>query len=54
MTHEHEPEQVPTDEELDLEAPNEGAAGDNPELDEEELASLEDDDGFPAEEDDEY
>src|SRR5436305_1046288 len=27
MTDEHEPEQVPSDEELDLEGPNEGAAG---------------------------
>jgi hypothetical protein len=51
---EHEPENLPSDDELDLEGPNEGAAGDNPELDDEELESLEDDDGYPAEENDEY
>jgi hypothetical protein len=49
---EHEPEQVPTDFDLDLEAPNEGATGENPELDED-LTDLEDDDGY-ADEDDDY
>ena len=50
---EHDPDQVPTDFELDLEGPNEGAAGENPELDDEDLANLEDDDGY-ADEDDDY
>jgi hypothetical protein len=54
MTDEHDPDQVPSDEELDLEGPGEGAAGDNPELDDEDLEGLEDDDGFGEEEDDEY
>jgi hypothetical protein len=54
MTDEHDPEQVPSDEELDLEGPNEGATGDNPELDDEDLDGLEDDDGHGEEEDDEY
>jgi hypothetical protein len=49
---EHEPDEVPTDETLDLEGPNEGAMGDSPELDEN-LEGLEDDDGYPNE-DDEY
>jgi len=53
MTDEHEPDQVPSDDELDLEGPNEGAAGDNPELDVD-LDELEDDDGYESEEDDEY
>jgi hypothetical protein len=50
---EHEPEQVPTDDELDIEAPNEGATGDNPELEDVDLEDLEDDDGY-ADEDDDY
>jgi hypothetical protein len=49
---EHEPEHVPTDEELNLEGPNEGATGDNPELEDVDLESLEDDDGHPDEDDD--
>jgi hypothetical protein len=32
MTDEHEFEQVPSDDELDVEGPNEGAAGENPEI----------------------
>jgi hypothetical protein len=50
---EHDPEQVPTDFELDLEGPNEAAVGESPELDDEELANLEDDDGY-ADEDEDY
>jgi hypothetical protein len=50
---EHDPDQVPTDDELDLEAPNEGAAGDTVELDDADLEDLEDDDGY-ADEDDDY
>jgi hypothetical protein len=50
---EHEPDEVPTDEALDLEGPNEGAMGDNPEVDDVDLEGLEDDDGHPNE-DDEY
>jgi hypothetical protein len=48
---EHDPDQVPTDVDLDLEGPNEGATGDNPEVDDEDLTDLEDDDGYPAEDD---
>jgi hypothetical protein len=51
MSTEFEHDDNLTDEELDLEGPNEGAAGDNPELDES-LDDLEDDDGY-ADEDDE-
>ena len=50
---EHDPEHVPTDDELDLEGPNEGAMGDNPEVDDVDLEELEDDDGY-GEEDDDY
>ena len=48
---EHDPDQVPSDD-LDLEGPNEAAMGDNPELDDEDLEGLEDDDGYPDEDDD--
>jgi hypothetical protein len=51
---EHDPEQIPTDDDLDLEAPNEGATGDNPELDDADLEDLEDDDGYADEDDDDY
>jgi hypothetical protein len=54
MIDEHDPEQVPSDEELDLEGPNEGSAGDDAEVDDEDLEDLEDDDGYGEEEDDEY
>lgn len=49
---EHDPERDPTDVDLDLEAPNEGATGDNPELDDEELAELADDDGYADDDED--
>jgi hypothetical protein len=54
MIEEHEFEQVPSDDELDVEGPNEGAAGDNAELGDEDFDDLEDDDGYGDEEDDEY
>ena len=54
MTDEHESEQVPSDEELDVEGPNEGAAGENPEAGDDDLEELEDDDGYGDEADDEY
>jgi hypothetical protein len=34
-TPEHEPDEVPTEEELDVEAPNESGPGHNPEVEEE-------------------
>lgn len=49
---EHDPERDPTDFDLDLEAPNEGATGDNAELDDEELAELADDDGYADDDED--
>jgi hypothetical protein len=54
MTQEHEPDEFPTDDELDLEGPNEGATGDNPEPEDVDLEDLEDDDGYGSDEDDEY
>jgi hypothetical protein len=50
---EHDPEQIPEDAELDVEGPNEGATGDNPEVEDVDLEELEDDDGY-ADEDDDY
>ena len=49
---EQNPEFVPTDDDLELEAPNEGATGENPEVEDVDLESLEDDDGYPEEDDD--
>ena len=47
---EHDPEHIPTDDELDVEGPNEGATGDvNVE---EDLTDLEDDDGYGDEDED--
>jgi hypothetical protein len=54
MSYEHEFEQVPSDDELDVEGPNEGATGENPEIADEDFDELEDDDGFGNEADDEY
>ncbi|MFL5913741.1 MAG: hypothetical protein ACJ768_24655 [Gaiellaceae bacterium] len=49
---EHHPEHIPTDDDLDVEGPNEGATGDV-ELADEDLTDLEDDDGY-GEEDEGY
>jgi hypothetical protein len=48
---EHDPEHIPTDDELDVEGPNEGATG-AVDLDDEDLTDLEDDDGYSDEDDD--
>ena len=47
---EHDPEHIPTDDELEVEGPNEGAT-DHVELDED-LTDLEDDDGHDDEDED--
>ena len=49
---EHDPEHIPSADELEVEGPNEGAT-DHVELDDADLEGLEDDDGY-ADEDDEY
>jgi hypothetical protein len=48
---EHDPEHIPTDDELEVEGPNEGAT-DHVELADEDLTDLEDDDGHSDEDDD--
>ena len=47
---EHDPEHIPTDDELEVEGPNEGAT--DHVLPDEDLTDLEDDDGHSDEDDD--